>query len=278
MPKSLQQWPTRETKYLTKEDKLLLDTCKLMAKGIAATFGEYCEVVLHSLEDLDASVIAIENGHVTGRAIGSPMTDFALSLLEKAKSSRDDIVENYASHTVDGKRLKSTTVLIRNASGTPIGMLCINLNVSAPADNFLRSLYALTERSVGLAIEEHYPHTARDLIETKFRDALSLISQKTGLSATEKNRAVVEDLYRGGIFQVKSAVDIVADALGISRYTVYNYIRDIKAKPSANGETASSTSNKHIDNALTRLAKQKGIIRNNTQMQRRRKKTWTSKH
>ncbi|EIS78008.1 sensory box protein, partial [Yersinia pestis PY-66] len=33
-------------------------------------FGEYCEIVLHSFEDLHRSVIHIVNGHVTGRELG----------------------------------------------------------------------------------------------------------------------------------------------------------------------------------------------------------------
>lgn len=224
---------------MTKEDKAILGTCKLIAKGIAATFGRFCEVVLHTLEDPDESVISIENGHVTGRTIGSPMTDFALSLLEKAKSNREDVVENYASRTADGKQLKSTTMLIRGSSGSPIGMLCINVEVSAPVEAFLRSLFTLKERPAQTAVEEHYPRTARDLVRSRISSAISTISQKTGLSATEKNKAVVEALYRGGIFNVKSAIDIVAEDLGVSRYTVYNYVRDIKAKHRADAEGGS---------------------------------------
>ena len=42
------------------------------AKGIASKFGPNCEVVVHDLatNDPERSIVAIENGHVTGRKVG----------------------------------------------------------------------------------------------------------------------------------------------------------------------------------------------------------------
>ena len=39
------------------------------------------EIVLHSLESMEHSVIAIANGHYTNRHEGSPITDLALDML-----------------------------------------------------------------------------------------------------------------------------------------------------------------------------------------------------
>ena len=43
-----------------------------LAKGLARQFGPNCEVVVHDLStnDPDSSIVAIENGHVTGRKVG----------------------------------------------------------------------------------------------------------------------------------------------------------------------------------------------------------------
>ena len=40
-----------------------------LARGIAGQFGPNCEVVVHDLasNDPESSIVAIENGHVTGR-------------------------------------------------------------------------------------------------------------------------------------------------------------------------------------------------------------------
>ena len=50
-------------------DAKLLDLLEQIAKAIAAQFGSNCEVVIHELSGKSAysSIVAIENGHVTGR-------------------------------------------------------------------------------------------------------------------------------------------------------------------------------------------------------------------
>ena len=47
----------------------MLNELKRVAKGIAATFGSNCEVVIHDVsgKGSDNTIVAIENGHVTGR-------------------------------------------------------------------------------------------------------------------------------------------------------------------------------------------------------------------
>lgn len=54
-----------------------------MVEFIARTYGENCEVILHDLRDLDKSIVAIKNNHITGRQIGGTITDFALKLIMK---------------------------------------------------------------------------------------------------------------------------------------------------------------------------------------------------
>ena len=53
-------------------DAKLLELLEQIAKAIAAQFGSNCEVVLHELSGKStySSIVAIENGHVTGRKVG----------------------------------------------------------------------------------------------------------------------------------------------------------------------------------------------------------------
>ena len=54
-----------------------------IAKGVAETFGSNCEVVIHDFQNLDNSIVAIFNGHVTGRTIDTKMTDSILKKINK---------------------------------------------------------------------------------------------------------------------------------------------------------------------------------------------------
>ena len=61
----------------------ILNSYRPMISFLAAAFGPNCEVVLHDIREQDKSVIAIENGSISNRIIGSPMTDLALGALHK---------------------------------------------------------------------------------------------------------------------------------------------------------------------------------------------------
>ena len=49
-----------------------LQFCLQLARGIAQQFGSNCEVVVHDLDsnDVEHSIVAIENGHVSGSRVG----------------------------------------------------------------------------------------------------------------------------------------------------------------------------------------------------------------
>ena len=93
---------------LSKEQETLLHNLEKIVDSIGEAFGGNCEVVLHSLEDYGCSVIKIVNGHVTGRKIGSPMTDFGLEILREAQSNEGGKIGSHFSKLDDGRTLKSS--------------------------------------------------------------------------------------------------------------------------------------------------------------------------
>ena len=54
---------TQPNIQFTPEDRCILESYKTTVEGFAEYLGEGYEVVLHSLEDLNRSVIKIINGH-----------------------------------------------------------------------------------------------------------------------------------------------------------------------------------------------------------------------
>ena len=72
---------------LTLVDRAILESYKEVAEGLSDYLGEGYEIVLHSLESLESSVIKIINGYHTGRKEGAPITDLALKMLEEIRNS-----------------------------------------------------------------------------------------------------------------------------------------------------------------------------------------------
>lgn len=216
---------------LSKESRIILNSLKPVVKGIATVFGKNCEVVLHSLEDISHSIIKVENGYITGRKEGAPLTDLGLNILEKADSLNNDVIGDYYTKIDNGRLLRSVTIVIRNARNKPIGFLCINIDISVPLADFLNE-FSPAGKHISSNVEEFFPLTAKDLVEKSLRSAISKVNSQRKISPSERNKKIVGDLYKKGIFEIKGAINMVADEMGISRYTVYNYIREMKVKKS----------------------------------------------
>jgi predicted transcriptional regulator YheO len=64
------------------------------------------------------SIVAIENGHVTGRKVGDGASHVVLEQVRQADAQPSDHL-SYLTKTPDGKILKSSTMYIRGRSGNP---------------------------------------------------------------------------------------------------------------------------------------------------------------
>jgi predicted transcriptional regulator YheO len=200
-----------------------------VAEGLAEMLGPDCEVVLHDLSHMPHSIVAIENGHVTGRRAGDAPTDQMLRSLRNADDTPD--VRLYVTST-DGKTLKSLAVTLRDDDGHPIGVLGVNLDVSAIV-HVQRALAALA--GVGRPGHESAPET-KELFDGDIRDVLAgmIASTLTDMRKTpstmtrDEKMEVVARLEERGAFLVKRSAEQVAEALDLSRFTVFSYLKEIR--------------------------------------------------
>lgn len=207
---------------LSDEDHAILASYFPVVDGIAALLGEHCEIVLHSLEFLEHSAIYIVNGHNTDRKIGSPITDRALWSLHHMQT--DSVSKPYFTRAKGGVMMKSVTIAIRNGRQHVIGLICLNLNLDVPVSQFLSSFIApqAEENQVNFA------SSVEDLVAQTIENTISEIVNDKKVANNNKNRQIVTTLYEKGIFDIKDAINQVADRLDISKHTVYLYIRQIR--------------------------------------------------
>lgn len=220
------------------DDRRILKALEPVVSGIAAFWGPSCEVLLHSLEDLAESVVCIENGTVTGRSTGSPVTDLALRILKASnidESNSDDQFHVYFSKTADGRPLRSMTSIIRNR-GRAIGMLCINFDLSVQLSDIMQLLSNATGINGDNDSPEHYMMSAEDLVTRSIDSAIQKHTAQRGISPQQRNKVIVGELQQQGIFDIKGAIDMVSAELGVSRFTVYNYLRDLRNEESDKDE------------------------------------------
>ena len=108
-----------------------LETLKQIAAGIAAQFGDKCEVVIHdvSTSHPERTIVHIENGHVSGRQVGDGASMVVLEQLEHQYEQPQDHL-CYLTRTPDGKILKSSSLYIRNSRGAVTAIFSINYDVT----------------------------------------------------------------------------------------------------------------------------------------------------
>lgn len=113
--------------------------------------GHDTEVVLQDVHDFSHSVVAIANGHVSGRSVGSPATDLVLRIWQNHEFDHQNYLVHYAGYTREGRPIVSSTFFLRNTKNQIIGFLCVNFDNSIlketrealrTASNYLDSINA----------------------------------------------------------------------------------------------------------------------------------------
>jgi len=199
-----------------------------LVDGIANTFGKNCEVVLHDIRNPQSSVIAIANGHITGRSIGSPMTEYGLATLRSGQF--DKPIVNYRKKTKDGKLLKSSSLFIKDENGKLIGFLCINYDISelTIARNIINNLTNTIEETDFTEKDECFGNTVNEMLSSIVNKILESVGKPVAFISKEEKVNIVQMLDEKGVFLIKGAIDYVAKVLCVSRYTVYNYLDETR--------------------------------------------------
>ena len=204
-------------------------------KGIAKTFGKDCEILLADVSNLENSVIAIENGHVTGRKVGSPMTDFGLYFLKSDLFKDTEFIANYQTENKDGKKLKSTSIFIRDGKKEIIGFVCINcaldhlLEIRKKIDDFCVVTEDIDKNAFNNeGKKEIFTDNLDDLLREVFIKAQERVGKPVEKMTKDDKLDIVRYLQKRGIFLVKGNIDKIARKLNVSRYTIYNYLSEIK--------------------------------------------------
>lgn len=206
----------------------ILKSMKPIVKGIAKTFGKNCEVVLHDITDPYHSIVAIENSHVTERGIGGPMSQSNIELIKRGDFTEDQL--NYTKKTPDGRVLKSSTIIIRDEDHRPIGCLCINFDLSelVIVRNSINSLCSTETEEETKEDRVYEGANINDVLCNLVNSVLDSAGKPVAYMTKEDKVEIVKVLDNKGAFLIKGAIDYVAKVLCVSRYTVYNYLDEIR--------------------------------------------------
>lgn len=199
-----------------------------MVDFLGEILGDYSEVVLHDLTNPNHSIIAIKNGHVTGRTVGGPVTNLITKIIEDNETKKEDYLCRYNGYVGD-KQLQSSTFFVTDKDEKIIGMLCVNTDIEtlAKTRDFLESM--IGKRNHGL---DEVTERLNMSIDEVAIECINKVITKRNIQPekmTQQDKIeIVKILHDNGIFMLKGAVPHIANALKISEPSVYRYLSQIK--------------------------------------------------
>ncbi|SKC02354.1 Predicted transcriptional regulator YheO, contains PAS and DNA-binding HTH domains [Lachnospiraceae bacterium] len=209
-------------------NKAQLDEYKRLVKALAVHFGPDTEIALHDMtaKDPDHCIVAIENGHISGRKIGDGPSHIVIeSMKEKSDKLQDRLA--YLTRSEDGKTLKSSTVYLRNDKGKIIGILSINTDItmSLAVEERLRAFNSVNDPD---KTPEPITTSVNELLDELIDQSLKLIGKPTSLMSKDEKIKAIRFLNDSGAFLIQKSGPKVCQVFGISKFTLYSYLDDKK--------------------------------------------------
>ncbi len=208
-----------------------------LVEYLGQAYGESCEVILHDLTNIEHSIIAIANGHITGREVGGHITDFGLEVVHDPRYQDKAFAVNYPGSTPDHTRtLRSSTFFIRDGEETTIGLLCLNIDITdlIHAQKIFSRFTGFADNPVlsapaSPAIQETFASSVEDTMTHSIERIMADFPVVPQRLTVEEKKRIVERLQSRGIFALKGAVSMVAKRLDVSEQTVYRYLRELQS-------------------------------------------------
>jgi len=234
------------------EAKAVLRHLGAITPALAAALGPEVEVVLHDLSRLPNSIVAV-GGNLTGRTVGGPMTDLMLRRIREHRT--DDILRYRVRHR--DRTFQSSTIFLRDSEHRPYACLCLNTDISSMLNLHLAlsgvlgemaalgsSRGAIADGDAVAADEELAPNgpeapgfdhgevfarSVDELADAVVQQAVARLGIPIELMHKAHKLEVVRAADQSGLFMIRSAVDSIAATLGVSRYTIYNYLNELRS-------------------------------------------------
>jgi predicted transcriptional regulator YheO len=206
------------------DDKRILDLLTRLTKTLGELLGASSEVVLHDLRQPDHTIVAIANQQLSGRKLGDSIDALGMRLF--TEHGFQDMA-NYDTLTESGKTLRSCSVFVHDEKGEPIIALCVNQDLTP-----MLSLRTWLDHALHVtptpAEPEHAENNVENVLTSLTEDAIRATGKLPEQFTREDKLSVISYLDARGAFLIRYSVEKVAALLGISKFSIYNYLGSLR--------------------------------------------------
>jgi class 3 adenylate cyclase len=168
---------------LIRENNDFLENYKRIVRLIGKSFPSTgIEILLHNLVNPSRSIVAIENGAVTGRTLEMGTTALVLDLKTRRHHNQEKL--NYELN-IGARRFKCTTIPIFRPEYGLVGAICINVD-----SRFLREEVLRDEHKLDAFFD--------NLLRTDFEIEENILSKEEYQAALQGKRHFLDEAIRSG--------------------------------------------------------------------------------
>ena len=195
-----------------------------LAKGVAELFGPQCETIIHDMDNPNHKILAIYNNGVSGREVGSTENIYGE---ERKLFIDEEINEDYINHLVitkSGKTIKTTTILFKGDGYKFAFGINFDFTSFSEMSTFLNSFLHVKSDLVNAINETKVNNNLEQLIDGYIAECNKPVNK---MNKSDRLN-IIRKLYELNVFNLQKSVPYVAEKLNITRFTVYNYIKEIE--------------------------------------------------
>lgn len=188
-------------------------------------FGSDIEFVFHdNTLAYEHTIVDIRNGHITGRSVGD--TGDILGL--EALGGNGGNSYNLINETQDNRILRSSTQFIKDNSGKICACVAINEDITkyVELEQYLHSRNQPREES---HVNQLYHGNVNQMLEHLIESAQAIVNKDIPEMTKEDKLVFLDYLDRRGAFLISKSSIRLCEVLGISKFTLYNYLDTIRA-------------------------------------------------
>ena len=219
----------------------------LIVDFLGHVLGPDYEIALHELTDDSNRIIAIANGELTGRHLGSPLSNKMLAFVASRMYETQDYVLGFESTAANGKKMRSNSMFIKGRNGELAGLLCINFDSSRYEELAGRvmdlcggmiargvesgtSLIAEANDPSEDELRRGYPTSIAGATASIVSSVISAYPVDVSRLTQDEKMEIMDILNRKGVFLLKGSVSYVARELHSSEASIYRYLGKLNSK------------------------------------------------
>ena len=188
-----------------------------LASSLSLLWGPLVEVVVHNLKN---KKICFIQGAQSTRKVGDP------SFLDSKDTPYSlGVIGPYRKKGEQGLDQRSISVVMGDQTGEPHYLFCVNFQLSE-FQRMHRFFQFLLEDSATPPLKEHFQENWQDKINSFIADYLKAKGNSEAPLHKKQKKELILALRDKGAFKGKHAAQYIAQSLGVSRASVYSYLKE----------------------------------------------------